>query len=255
MLNKSQIINYLNSDIDKLKSYQSQTNSFNSKKIIEEKLLFIEIKKIYIDSNCEYLTKAYDILKDENRSHVKEALNYLVKNESHISKTNIANYHLFKALIYEILNNKTKASKEYKKALKYKFNKESIKLYKDFVNRSRPKESKGSQNSISTNPKELNQKAKDLEHIAKNYLEYYNDLDSAKKYYKQALFIYKSMMKMEPSKFKHNYILALIKGVETYKLNKELLNEAESILFYSNECIQTETYLLNKIKALKAKEV
>ena len=259
MLNKSQVINYLNSDIEKLKVYFIKSNSSKSKKLIQEKLILMELKKIVVESNCPYIENTYTILKSENVEDIKEALIYLKKKYTFISHKNLANYHIVVAFIYEILGKRVNASKEYKSALKYSFNKDALKLYRDFVDRARYKKSNikrdETKKNINIDIESLSKSAKSLEAIAKKYTQSYKSFKLAQKYYKYALDIYKQLMQAKPTKYKQNYILALIKGVETYNLPKELLKEAESLLFYDRESQDTEFYLLNKIKALKGMKI
>ena len=260
MLKSIQIVEFLNQDIEKLKNYYSRCNN-NSKEQIREKWLFMELKKISIISDCWYLKKAYDMLKSEELYKVEEALEYLKRVDNKISAKNIVNKIIFKAILYELLLKYIDASIEYKKALKISFDKEIVKLYDDFIKRTKKRykinEDKDltkneKENSYNNDIKELEKSAKSLEAIAKYYARSNSSLELAQDYFKQALEIYNQLMQQD-SKYTRSYVLALIKAYETYKISKKYLDEAENLIFYSKECKDAEFYLLNKIKILKSK--
>ncbi len=255
MLRSSQIIEYINSDLEKLKNYYNNCNSA-SKEQIREKWLFTELKKISILSDCLYLKKAYHIVKNEELYRAEEALEYLSSVESKIKPKQKLNTIIFKAILNELLLKYVDASIEYKKALKLSFDPKIVKLYDSFVQRTKKvKVSYLSDNvefkqEYSENTKELEKSAKSLEAIAKYYARSNQSLDLAQDYFKQALEIYNKMMQLDKS-YTKSYVLALIKAYETYKLPIKYLDEAENIIFHSEECKEAEFYLLNKIKILK----
>jgi tetratricopeptide (TPR) repeat protein len=252
MLNKSQVIKYLDNDISMLKSHLTKAKAINSKKIILEKLIHVQIKKIAITSSCPYIENTYNILKNENSSDAVKALLYLRTKYTLIKRSNLANYHMVMALTYEVVGKVDSAAKEYKSALKLGFNRESLTIYREFVDRTREKEETQKSEVVTNIDIEgLCKSAKSLESIAKKYTKSYKSLELAQKYYNYALDAYKQLMQTHISKYTQEYILALIKGVETYNLPKELLKEAESLLFFYRDSQSTQDYLLNKIKVLK----
>ena len=255
MLRSNQIIEYINSDIEKLKSYYYKCSN-SSKEQIREKWLFTELKKISVESECWYLKKVYDMVKSEELYRVEDALNYLNSVESKISPKEKLNVIIFKAILNELLLKYIDASIEYKKALKLSFDKKIIKLYEAFTQRTKKIDTDVNKEDIKyidnseNDTKELEKSAKSLEAIAKYYARSNQSLELAQDYFKRALLIYKKMMQIDSS-FTRNYVLALIKSYETFKMSKDYLNEAINLIFHSNECKDAEFYLLNKIKILK----
>jgi len=259
MLKDSLIIEYINSDLEKLKNYYNKC-SIGAKEQIREKWIFTELKKLSVKSNCKYIKSAYIMLNGEEISNVQKVLDYLNSLDIKLAPTHQQELILFKALLYELLVKYVDASLEYKKLLKLKFNKDNIQIYQEFIKRT--KETKRDLSKISIDKsikyinkysddiKEIEKSAKSLEAIAKYYARSQQSLDLAQDYYKQALLIYKRMMEVDLSHTR-TYVLALIKAYETYNLSKEYLTQAENLIFYSKECKDAEVYLLNKIKILK----
>jgi len=258
MLRNSQIIEYISSDIEKLKNYYYKCNN-SSKEQIREKWLFTELKKISIESNCIYLKKAYNFVKNEELYRVEDALEYISSIENKIKPKQKLYSSLFKAILYELLLKYVDASVEYKKALKISFEPDIIKLYEAFIRRTKKVKSDSIDEDIALakeyndDTKELEKSAKSLEAIAKYYVRSNQSLELAQEYFKQALDIYKKMMQIDSS-YTKSYVLALIKAYETYKLSKDYLNKAENLIFHSSECKEAEFYLLNKIKILKERD-
>jgi len=258
MLRNSQIIEYINSDIETLKNYYYRCNN-SSKEQIREKWLFTELKKISIESDCLYIKNAYNFVKNEELYKVEEALEYLNSIESKIKPKQKLYTTLFKAVLYELLLKYVDASIEYKKALKLNFEPDIIKLYEAFIKRTKKIKSDTLDEDIeltkeyNDDTKELEKSAKSLEAIAKYYVRSNQSLELAQDYFKQALDIYKKMMQIDSS-YTKNYVLALIKAYETYKLSTDYLNKAENLIFHSSECKEAEFYLLNKIKILKERD-
>ncbi len=260
MLSNREVINYLDSNIETLKSHFNRSKSSSAKEQIREKWIFTELKKIAIESNNKDLKKAYDILKSEDLVKANDALNYINSINFTLSKKEELKVVQFKALLNELLIKYEDASKEYKMALKDKFDTDTLKLYKEFLERNKNSSLDMIDNAVDSlisyvvdykdNTQDLLKSAKSLESLAKYYSRSDISIDTARAYYKQALEIYKQAMSVD-SKESKNYILALIKAVETYKMDVELLDEAQKLIFHSNEFKDTQMYLLNKINILK----
>ncbi len=260
MLTNNKIIEYINKDLEEIKkSYHNSKNS-NSKGLIREKWIYLELKKIAFESNSRYLMEAYNILKSEELHKAQDALDYInsIENNIFIPKTK-KKLKVFKALLNELLIKYIDASKEYKQALKVGFDKDTFELYQEFIKRT--KNISYEIDSIETNsqieftkdednPLELLKSAKSLEAVAKYYSRSQKSLEDAQKYFKKALLIYEKIYKID-SKYNKDYILALIKAVETYKLDKNYLDIAQNLIFHSTLGKDSEIYLLNKINTLK----
>jgi len=253
MLSNKEIINYIERDIKTLSEHYKKCQNRSAKEPIREKLIFTKLKKLSIESNCKYLKEAYTLLKSEDLFKAEDALNLLNSIDRKILKRDRVNYILFKALLNELLIKYMDATLEYKKALKISFNKETVDMYREFLQRTKCDNQICAHSdtlSISEDIDKLKKSAKSLESIAKYYIKSSKSIKLAQDYYYKSLTIYKKMKDID-SRFVKEYILSLIKAVETFKMKKELLLDAEKLIFHTKECQGSEMYLLNKIKVLK----
>ena len=257
MFKNKRKVEYINSDIDTLRNYYNKC-SLLAKEQIREKWIFTELKKLTLESKCKYLQKAYTILQGEDIYKAQESLHYLNNISTLLTPKKRLQINIFKALLNELLLNYTDAAKEYKKC---NFNKYAMQVYRDFINRTKDLKTKTeitvdidtSLGCVESNDIEtLKKSAKSLEDIAKYYARSSQSIDLARSYFKQALILYKKIFNLDLN-YTKNYILALIKACETYKMSTTYLDEAQYLIFHSNRCKDTEFYLLNKIKILKEK--
>ncbi len=235
----------INSDINRLQEYYNNATRKESKEQLRQKLIFTKLKKISIQTESEYLKDLYIVIQDENISSVTKVLNTLNEIKDDIYSESKVDILIYKALLLELLGEDKEASVEYKKALHISFNRELSIMYREFIER-RLRSVKDNSCNTPLKADTLRSKAKALEAAAKLA----NDSHKKREYFLEAIGIYKKMMDLD-SKYNREYILALIKSVETYKLDKKYLVEAQMLIFHMCDCKDTELYLLNKIKSLK----
>jgi len=257
--NNSKTINYLSEEIAKLDKYFKESKTLNAKHQIRDKSLYIRLKQKSVDSNFEFIKNAQNTLFSEEIEDAYLALEYLEKiDTSSFTKSAMLELLLYKALVYELLDNNKKAKKCYNIALTYDKTSKTLKEYKAYQDRlselkryekKQYEEKYDLDNVIETykDPKA----AQKIEDIAKYYIRSKKSLPLAQKYYRMCLDTYKDLAQYNPKKFQMQYILSLIKSVEIYKMPKDALNEAEVLIFHNCRNKDTETYLLNKINSLK----
>ena len=258
---------HIKNDIDTLKDYYKNASTLESKRLIRDKLLFYKLKEISIKTRNADIKKVQPLLVEEESSIAKKVLIYLNSVNIYNSKESLVDMYIYRAILYEILDINIGASNEYKELLKLNPSKEIFNIYKIFIERSRElnyfnkrvraKESKSKKSEtikIKTDidPKNIPKSAKSLEMIAK-YLNSSSKLknrDLAKLYYKEALTLYRQLAKESKKEHLSDYILALIKAVETFNMPKALTNEAYNLTKNLDESNNTKSYLMNKIKTL-----
>jgi tetratricopeptide (TPR) repeat protein len=254
---------HIKNDIDTLKDYYKNASTLESKKVIRDKLLFYKLKEISINSTNEDISKVQPLLVEEECSIVKKVLIYLNSINTYSSKEALVDMYIYRAILYEILNINIGASNEYKKLLKLNPSKYVFSAYKAFTERSRelnyfnkkePKKKANKSFEIKTDidPQNIPKSAKSLEMIAKylNNSTKVKNRDLAKLYYKEALILYKQLANTHKEHL-NDYILALIKAVETFNMPLALLDKAFNLAKTLDNTNQTKDYLINKIKILK----
>jgi len=251
---------HIKSDIDTLEEYYKNAKTLKLKRQIRDKLLFFKLKEIALTTTNKDIKKVHSLIIEDDLNIIKKALIYLNSVNIFNSIDSLIDMYIYRAYLYEILDIQIGASNEYKEALKLKNSKEIFNTYKAFIERSRDlnnfkKPSKNSNSSqIQTNIDSTDRpkSAKSLELIAK----FLNNSKSNKNkklailYYKESLNIYKELFS-ESKEYELDYVLSLIKGVETFNMKVTLLDEAMRVLNNSNASTHTKNYLINKIKSLQ----
>jgi len=250
---------YLNEEINKLNHYFKESKSLNSKHQIRDKALFVKLKQRAILSQYDFIYQTQKILFSEELEDVYLAIEYLeaIDNSNFTNSENLE-LLLYKAYIYELLDNNIKARKSYKSAIRLDKTSNALKEYKEFQDRiNELKEYKESSSNNTYVLEEVIELYKDpnsaqkIENVAKYYIRSKKSLALAQKYFKMCLDTYRDLAQYNPKKYQMQYILSLIKSVEVYKMPKEALKEAELLIFHNCRDKEVETYLLNKINALK----
>jgi len=258
--NKNKTLNYLQDEVKKLEFYFYETNRYDSKISIRDKSLFIRLKQKALISNFTFIKNAQKFLIAEEYTDVLSAIEYLnnIKNKI-LTKKAILELAQYKALLYELTNNDNLAKEAYNIALKHDKTSNTLKEYKSYCERQIGLK-KSKTNTNLNNRYYLEEKvsfdkmpncAQKIENLAKYYAKSKKSLPLAQKYFYESLKIYKQLASYNAKKYNYIYILSLIKSVEIFKMAKDALNEAEALIFNSNECYRTNSYLLNKINRLK----
>ena len=254
----------LDIEIEKQEKNLKEKESIKIKQEIREHTLYLRLKKMALGSTNLYIKRAEDILKDEVEESAYEALDYLKRVPKNLSKEQLHHIALFKALIYELLEDFEEASNEYKSAIKYNNTEDALRRYKEFVERSREvlswyKSKKDQLRFSSLNIHNIAKKedmpniAKSLDNIAKYYARSPKSRETGKRYFKEVIKIYKKLSKEEPKKYSCDYIKSLIDAVEFFMFSTVLLKEANDLLNSSSDCVEMRVYLSEKIKELKEK--
>jgi tetratricopeptide (TPR) repeat protein len=253
-------------EIKRQKDNLQAKKEINIKFEIQEKIVKLLIKKKVLTSNNKYLDIAYKILYDFSEDRIYEALNYLKTIPEHkLTQNELKDIYSFKAFLYELLDDFIEASQAFKKAISLDNNSETIKEYKEFMNRYQnitkwQKESKKSIYNKKINTihniapiDKLPKIATNLENIARYYARSPKSRTLAKQYFKEVIKIYKKLS-LHEEKYLCEYLRVLLEGVEEFMLSAVFLKEAVDILADPKVCVETRLYLLEKIKELKEKK-
>ena len=254
----------LDMEIKKQELNLKEKDDVEIKHEIRKKSLYLRLKQKSLYYTNMYIKRAQDILSDEVEESLDEALDYLNRVPRNLSRDRLKEISLFKALIYELLEDFDEAAKEYKNAIKYDSDIEALSEYKAFVIRSREVLSWHKQRKTDLRFSSLNihnitkledmpNVAKKLDSIAKYYARSPKSRELGKRYFKEVIKMYKKLYANDPKKYSCEYIKSLIDGVEFFMMSPSLLKRANELLFNTRDCTKTRVYLLEKIKELKSK--
>lgn len=254
----------LQSEIAKQEHILSQKESIHAKHEIRRKVLYLRLQLRVLEKKNRYIIRAWDMLRDEVEESAYEALEYLKRIPNSVSDEIFIDTQLYKALIFELLEDFEGASAAYKEALKKDKTSQTLIAYREFVVRSREfvswhtakKESLGSSiyNMHQTIALEdMPAAAQRLLAIAKYYTKSPKSRSLGRSYYKEALRMYKKLFEHDREQYSCAYIEALLDGVEIFMMPLFFLKEAQELLS-SRECTQTRIYLLERIRELKQKD-
>jgi len=254
----------LDIEIKKQEANLKEKDRVDIKHQIRKKTIYLRLKQKSLTYTNMYIKRAQDILSDELEESAYESLEYLDRTPRNLSKERLKEILLYKALIYELLEDFDEAAKEYKGAIKYDKDPDSLSSYKEFVVRSREVLSWHKQGSSDIRFSSLNihnitkledmpNVAKKLDSIAKYYARSPKSRELGKRYFKEVIRMYKKLNKSDPKQYSCDYIKSLIEGVEFFMMSTTMLKEANRLLLDSRDCTETRLYLLEKIKELKSK--
>jgi len=252
----------LEQEIQKQKINLKEKKEFHHKLELYKRIIYLKLKLQSLNSANRYIKRAMDIMQDEVEESAYEALDYLNRVPSNLDRENQVEVKLFKALIYELLEDFEAAANEYKESLKIDKSTKTLIEYKEYVERYREFISwqsknkrrilENSYNIHNITPLEkMPEVAERLESLAKYYARSPKSRPLGKSYYKEVLKIYKKLAKEKPKEFTCAYINALLDGVEIFMMSPLLLQEAQTLLMESRDCIDMRVYLLERIKELR----
>ena len=252
----------LKQEIEKQKINLKEKKELHHKLELYKRILYLKLKLQALDSGNRYIKRAMDIMQDEVEESAYEALDYLNRVPSNLERENQVEVKLFKALIYELLEDFEAAASEYKESLKIDKSTKTLIEYKEYVERYREFISwqsknkrrllENSYNIHNITPLEkMPEVAERLESLAKYYARSPKSRPLGKSYYKEVLKIYKKLAKEKPKEFTCAYINALLDSVEIFMMSPLLLQEAQTLLMESRDCIDMRVYLLERIKELR----
>ncbi len=245
-------------------------SNLESKKDIHQKLeirarlLRLYLKRKSIQYSNGYIKISQNIIIDEVEDSLYEALDYLKRVPKNLDKQKQKEILLYKALIYELLEDFDMATRCYKRAISYDKTVESLRDYKNFVERSRETLEwyKNNKHAIKFNSLNLHnlvaledipEVIKRLDSLAKYYARSPKSRELGKKYFKEVIKLHRKLYESNKRRNACAYIDALIDGVEIFMMSPTILKEAYDMLMNDRDCIESRVYLLEKINNLKSK--
>ena len=243
---------------------KQKENSIHKHEIMRM-ILYLHLKKKALITTNKYIKRAQDILKDEIDDSIYEAITYLNRVPKNLDNEQIREIHVYKAYLYELLEDFEEASNEYKQAIKYDKTPNTLAEYKEFIERSREvmswEKKSHKHNTIYntanihriTSIEDMPEVVERLKNIAKYYARSPKSRTLGKKYFREVLKMYKKLVVSEPNKYTCEYIEALLDAVELFMMPTTLLKDAQNLLYKGDECQESRVYLLERIKELKQK--
>ncbi len=266
-LSNNTSIDKLNQEIALHQKNLIQKEEFQQKNEIRKRILFLELIKTTLLTQNEYLKVANRYLIDDSDDSIYETLYYIERIPfTTLNKEEQIELLLFKAKLYELLENFQKASKSYKKAIAIQTSIKALQEYKAFMQRYQElqqweKETFGSESGkifdkdyskLSQN--ELLALAKLFEKNASYYVRSPQSRYLAKRYFKEVLKIYEKLFHKNANKFACEYVRVLLEAVEVFMLSPIFLKQAQTILAKKDLCEENRIYLLEKLQELKQKK-
>ena len=242
-----------------------EKEDIESKKEISKVISYLRLKLMALSTTNKYIKRAQDILRDEVDDSAYEALEYLKRIPSTLNSKELNEVYIYKAYIYELLEEFEDASISFKEALKYDKTPNTLAAYKEFVLRSRRvlnwrKNSTKYNLSHSINSIHKVTKIEDmpkvisrLDNIAKYYARSPKSRSLGKRYFREILKMYKVLVENNPKEFTCAYIEALLDGIEIFMMPTILLQDVQELLKNPQDCVEARVYLLERIKELKQK--
>ena len=242
-----------------------QKENIESKRKIAKLITYLRLKQKALSTTNKYIKRVQDILRDEVDDSAYEALDYLKRVPDTLTHKEINEIYIYKAYIYELLEEFEDASTSFKEAIKYDKTPNTLTEYKKFVERSRNMLSWGkhstkynlehSTSSIHkvTKLEDMPEVIARLDKIAKYYARSPKSRSLGKKYFREILKMYKVLVESNPKKYTCAYIEALLDGIEIFMMPTALLQDVQELLQNPQDCIEARVYLLERIKELKQK--
>ncbi len=252
-------------EIKKQEANLKEKDSVEIKHQIRRKTLSLMLKQKALTYANMYIKRAHDLLSDNTEDALYNALEYLNRTPNNLSRVKLKEIAIYKAIIYELLEDFDEASKEHKNAIKLEGDEDALKEYKEFVVRSREvlswhkqKRSDLRYSSLNihniTKLEDMPNVAKRLDNIAKYYARSPKSRELGKRYFTEVIKMYKKLHVSNPKEYSCDYIKALIDGVELFMMSPTMLKKANELLLRTRDCTEIRVYLLEKIKELKSKD-
>ncbi len=258
-------LDILDLEIKRQEKNLEEKNDILAKKDISRIITYLRLKQKALSSTNKYIKRAYNILKDKVDDSAYEALDYLKRIPTNLSAKELNEIYIYKAYIYELLEEFEDASTAFKEAIKYDKTPDTLLEYKEFVQRSNRilslgKHSKKYELSHSTSSIHNITKIEDmpkvidrLENIAKYYARSPKSRSLGKKYFREVLKMYEILIEHNPKKYTCSYVKALLDGVEIFMMPATLLQEVQKLLKNPKNCMESRVYLLERARELKQK--
>ena len=245
----------------------AQKEDTAGKRDVTKIITYLRLKQKALSTTNKYIKRAQDILRDEVDDSAYEALDYLKRVPDNLSTIELKEIYIYKAYIYELLEEFEDASTSFKEAIKYDKTPNTLSEYKEFVQRSRQvlswgKHSKKFELAHSTanihkitKIEDMPEVIKRLENISKYYARSPKSRSLGKKYFREILKMYKILVEDNPKEYTCEYIEALLDGVEIFMMPATLLREVQELLKNPQDCVEARVYLLERVNELKQKSL
>ncbi len=265
--NKNEALNELEiieNEIENIELNIQKSDSVDTKHQLRKKTLYLKLKKCSLLTSNRYIKRASDIINEQIDDTLYEALSYLDRVPKNFDTNVLNEIYLYKAIIYEILEEFDEATALYKKALSINTTPIILRRYKEFIQRTKEllswhkiksKDIGYSSFNIHniTKLEDMPKVAKGLDKIAKYYARSPKSRSLGKRYHKEVMKIYKTLAKEYPKEYTCAYINSLLEAVELFMFSPTLLKEAQELLYGNYDCIKSRVALTSKLKELKQK--
>jgi len=258
-------IDIIELEIKKQEENLKQKDNIEQKLDVIKNILYLYLKRKSLKTANRYIKRAEEILEDEMEDTIYEALSYLKRVPKDLESEQLREIYIFKAYLYELLEDFSEASKEYKQAIKYDKTPNTLVEFKKFIERSRDviswekdlKRQSKKYNIVNihniTKIEDMPEVAEKLESVAKYYARSPKSRTLGKKYFREVLKMYKTLSQKYPKDYTCKYTSSLMDAVELFMMPPSLLRDSLDILLTSEDCNDLKIHLLKRLKDLKDK--
>jgi len=258
-------IDIIELEIKKQEENLKQKEDIEQKLIIMKNILYLYLKRKSLKTANRYIKRAEEILEDKMEDTIYEAISYLKRVPKDLKNEQLREIHIFKAYLYELLEDFNESSSEYKQAIKYDKTPNTLVEFRKFIERSREvisweKNLKGHSKKHNivkihsiTKIEDMPDVVKRLESMAKYYAKTPKSRALGKKYFREVLKMYKTLSEKYPKDYTCKYAGSLMDAVELFMMPPSLLRDSLDILLNSEDCSNDKIYLLKRLKDIKHK--
>ena len=252
-------VDIIDSEIARQEENLRQKKSPEAKRRVMDIILFLHLKKKALTAKNKYIKQAYSIIEEEVEDSIYESLSYLNRVPKDLDSDTMKEIHIYKANLYELIEDFEEASNEFKEAIKYDKTPQTLIAYKEYIGRTREV---ASWNKVSNSTHVINihsvTKLEDmpkvierLKTISKYYARSPKSRKLGKRYFREILKMYRDLAQNEPSKYSCKYIEAMLDAVEIFMMPTSLIKEAQDMLLRDDGCKESRVFLLQRIKDMK----
>jgi len=221
-------IDIIELEIKKQEENLKQKEDIEQKLIIMKNILYLYLKRKSLKTANRYIKRAEEILEDKMEDTIYEAISYLKRVPKDLKNEQLREIHIFKAYLYELLEDFNESSSEYKQAIKYDKTPNTLVEFRKFIERSREvisweKNLKGHSKKHNivkihsiTKIEDMPDVVKRLESMAKYYAKTPKSRALGKKYFREVLKMYKTLSEKYPKDYTCKYAGSLMDAKYIY---------------------------------------
>jgi len=203
--------NSLETKLKNLSKEFENSTKLDKKRELLKRIVFLNMEIFVLSTSNKYTDCAMSMIEAQSEESWFFAINYLNSIDRRLAPTQVHEVHIFKAMLYELIENFNQANIEYKKANEILDISNSKLLYRAFIERVNqlPLVHKCLNIQDSIKDEAITDVIDRLYSISKYYAKSKKSLNLAKKYHKEALNLYSKLAQKKPKEYARVYMNSL----------------------------------------------